>query len=779
MSESESDTVTYDTGRDLPLQIYNADDERDVADAIQEHSEQLTWHKLGDTTRNYSIVYNQASDPVAALGELIANSIDATLMRRYYERHGRDYDPAHELNSYTDAERLLTGDEVVEVVADGPKPDGFASAEKPYAYPNIGVLDRGHGQPAHRFEDTLVGFFLPGEQKDEFPFVQGRFGMGGSAVLPHSGDRMYKFIASASMDYPGRWTWTLVRDSPNVEERYFEFLKFNNELPMFTGPFESRKIGTVVRVYDYHYSSEVSRVPGEISSRFVELLDREMIRTPIPIRANERRTGYKSPSSARTNGLLDKLETRAETRGLIKRDFIEHFNFGGRVGRRPVRFVVLESDYDIEQDDGFRVKPDDLKSKYVGSALQRSQALFFTRNNQTHGDLGSTFLDNKCKKPRLSQDMLVFVDFSEFEPLEDLFKPSRDRMASSRVVKRIKDGLIDLIKGHDWLTSEEQRRRNQSQTEQREEKQSEIVREIANQNKDFAQMLKTGDLAPVREPTGDDSDDDPLCPLGQFPSTFEVITWRRGGDFRTWTAGKMYSQNHPVNKTQVLHFLLDAEDRYFDRNDRNGNFRFNADEEVVDNWGLNAGVLEVRLDEPGSDVEPGDTREITFTVTRHNRTPLQESVTVEYVEPVDYDTSSPQSDGDNTESRDLPDFRRVTEDGRVNTLAWDDSRLPGEMDQTTPVMVEEDGTGLQLYINHDMSAVRNYMRRKNLTDLDKDYVATVWDAGIQLYTTATYYHLNEKHEDLNPTDIIGDAIAGVAVTMLDQHIEDEELVGAN
>jgi hypothetical protein len=771
MSESPTDAAIRDTGAALPKRIYNAADEREVTRALEEHSEQLTWHNLGDQTRNYSVVYNQASDPVSALGELIANSIDATLMRRYYESHGRHYDPAHGLNSYDDARELLTGDEEVEIVADGPKPSSFKDGEKPHCYPNLAVLDRGHGQPAEEFEDTLVGFFLPGQQKDEFPFVQGRFGMGGSAVLPHSGDRMYKFIASASMDEPGRWTWTVVRDAPAQHERRFEYLKFGNELPVFTGMFEARQVGTVVRVYDYNFTSNIRRQPGELSSRFIELLDRELVRSPVPIRANERRDDYKNPASANTRGILSKLERDKD--GLVKRDLTEHYNFGSALGERAVRIIVLKSDYELEAAGISESK----KNRFTSSTLQSETAVFFTRNDQTHGDLGSSFLKTRCKKPRTGKDMLVFADFSEFEPLEDLFKPSRDRLTDQEITMTLKDGLIDLIKNHDWLSEEEERRRNHIQTEERDEERSEIVENIAEENEDFAALLDSGELAEVSDPeSDDDAEDEPLCDLGRFPSRLEVLTWFHDDEYRTWTSGRPYTQQHPVNRTQVIQFLLDAHDRYFERGDRPGSFEYTIDGDCVNSWNHRNGILTVRLAEP-TDADPGDSREATFRVERHNRTPLQEHVEIEYTEPVDHSPPSPNDPDNSSDGRGLPDTVKATEDGRGESTAWDD--VPEEMNERIPVVPVEDGTGLRLFVNHDMSAYRNYVSRKDLTEADKEYVATVWDAGIQLYTTATYYHLQNERDDIDLTNIVGPAMGGVAVTMLDQHIDDDELVGGD
>lgn len=778
MSDRGTTASRYDTGKDLPLRIYNADDERGVTEAIEENSNRLSWHKLGDTTRNYSVVYNQASDPVGALGELVANSADAILMRRYYEQHGDSYDPKHGLNSYNDARDLLTGDERIEIKATGPKPDKWkhvSNSEKPYAYPNISVLDRGHGQPAEKFEDTIVGFFLPGESKDEFPFTQGRFGMGGSAVLPHSGDRMYKFIASASMDRPGEWTWTLVRDSPDETQRHFEYLKFNDSVATFTGEFEDRQIGTVVGVYDYNFTSNIARSPTEISSRFIELLDREMVRSPVTIRSNELRRGYKDPASATTRGILDKIENiqkSDEKPDLVKRDFTEHHDFGRELGERAVRIVVFRADHELEER-GIDTRK---KNRFVSTTLQSQESVFFTRNEQTHGGLGMSFLKTRCKKPRVGREMLIFIDFSEFEPLEDLFVPSRDRLTENEISMKLKTKLKGLIKTHDWLTEEEERRRNHMQAEQRDEERSEIVQDIAEENPDLAQLLENGELADVKNTDGDEDSDDPLCDLNRFPSRFEVLTWFQNDEFRTWTSGNSYTQKHPTNKTQVVQFLLDAHDRYFERDDRPGKLGYNTNDGTVKGWSLNSGILTVRLSEPGDDTSPGDTRDITFTVSRQNRSPLQETIEVRYTDPVDYDVNPPGDPDDNSDKKGLPKTIPITEDGRGDTTAW--GNVPGTVDESTPVVVLEDSEGITLYVNHDMSAYRNYIARKNLSPSDKDYVSDVWDAGIQLYTTATYYHLQQKHEEIDPTQFIGTAMAGVSVTMLDQHIDDEDLVGA-
>jgi hypothetical protein len=778
MSESESETefesITYETGRELPMEIYDADDERDVTEAIEKHSNRLTWHTIGRNEGNDATVHNQAAGPVGALGELIANAVDATLLRRYFEQYNDEYQSEHGIESYADARELLTGDETIEITADGPKPDTWKNAEKPYDYPNIAVLDHGHGQTATNFEDTFVDLFTPGQQKREFPFAQGQFGMGGSAVLPHSGNRMYKFIATAPMERPGDWTWTLIRDTPNPRKRHFEYMKFGGDLPTFSGKFEDRKIGTVVRVYDYNFTSNIGRQPGEISSRFLELIDREMLLSPVPIRANERRDGFKSGSSATSRGLLDKIETLQNDDSepdLIQRDHTTHHFFGERIGRREVRVVTFKHDDDLEEE-GINSNK---KNPFVVSTLTEKRAIFLTRNNQTHGDLGSTFLKTKCNKPRVGKDTLVFVDFSDFEPLVDVFKPSRDRLCKNAVTKNLKDELQRLLKNDEWLSDEEERRRNRINSQNVEEEESEIAQKIAEENDMVLQVKKNGDYSTSKH-DGDDTDDEPLCPLSRFPSRFEIITYKRNNEFKLWQSGRTYREKQAVNRNQMVRFLLDADDGYFTRSDRPGELSHNLNESEIADWNLSGGALEVWFNEPADDIVPGDTRTATFSVERYDREPLQQSLQIRYTEPVERDRSSPSDRDKNTENQGLPPAVVVSEDGRGDTTAWD--RVPTEFDEKTPARVIYDGS-LSVHVNIDCEPFREYIRRKNLTERDKKYVKTVWKAGFRLYGMTTYHMLTDKYEKVPVDDLTADALAGIGVTMLDQHIDDEDLTGAN
>jgi hypothetical protein len=84
--------------------------------------------------------------------------------------------------------------------------------------PSYLVVDKGEGQTPNSFKDTFLS--LTKQNKDDIPFVQGRFNCGGTGVLPFCGDHKYELImsrrdpsapAAASDGTKDLWGFTLVR----------------------------------------------------------------------------------------------------------------------------------------------------------------------------------------------------------------------------------------------------------------------------------------------------------------------------------------------------------------------------------------------------------------------------------------------------------------------------------------------------------------------------------------------------------------------------------------
>lgn len=218
-----------DACRDVLLRLARAQDDRAVAAILDDpFFAAMEWRPLGGNAANYGIIHSQQSDPVNALCEKPVNSMDHVLLKmcriagddpkgkgapRTMRSAVRKYlgirDGDFGLLPYERVGELARS---VMIVADGDR-----------ERPNITVVDRGEGQVPADFETTLLS--LQRGNKNSIRFVQGKYNMGGTGVLPFCASG-YELIASrrsgelAAAPGGGRggWGFTLVREKPDVPE---------------------------------------------------------------------------------------------------------------------------------------------------------------------------------------------------------------------------------------------------------------------------------------------------------------------------------------------------------------------------------------------------------------------------------------------------------------------------------------------------------------------------------------------------------------------------------
>ncbi len=161
------------------------------------------WRPVGDKLDNHGIINNQQVEPVDAFVEKITNSIDAVLISECLER---GIDPTSHDAPETVKEavaKFIEGNDSklkerdglhshwvergidvtgisrrVTVVATGYTPkenDGRGC-------PTISVIDDGEGQTPKKFPETLLK--LGSSNKQKVLFAQGKWGQGGTGVLP-------------------------------------------------------------------------------------------------------------------------------------------------------------------------------------------------------------------------------------------------------------------------------------------------------------------------------------------------------------------------------------------------------------------------------------------------------------------------------------------------------------------------------------------------------------------------------------------------------------------
>jgi len=732
--------------------ILSAKAEAEVTAALDEFARtfDVDWTPIGGQDNNYGVVENQSSSPLGALNEIVSNGIDAILRRRYRERHGDEYQDKHELTSYAVAgDELLDGTEEVRIIADGAKGTSGAT--------NITVRDNGEGQPYADFADTFVGLLKPGEAKQGWPFLQGQFGMGSTAVLPHCGERGYKAIFSAGMENPEHWTWTVVRC--NRSGNAYEYLTLDGALPDFTGSLgDGQQVGTFIKMFDYDLPAH-----SNINSHLSYKMARTVTDVPVPIMLDERRDYQSHIMQKSLDGFKQLISKHSE--------YVQHrktrtYDFGGELGERDVDLVVFKPDNVVKDDDSLDLQHDK-RRKLVSYSKQQDRAVFFTVNGQVHGDKGLSFIKNRCDKYHISKDTVAFVDFSDLGPaqLTDLFTPARDRLQDKQMAKRLESGMQDLITNDPMLVEEEQRRRERFTKDKRDEKMGDLLDELVDRNPALLDFLKDGDRV-SGDTSGDGADTRDEYEAPFFPDTLQIID--DNGELWDVEEDGRYEVEAPVDGNGWISFYLNAPDNFFTR-DENQGVRIIQPQDVYLSDGLSRGVWTVQLQGLEA-AQPGMTLPVQVDVGAEGMESLTAQFNITYVESEEQpDGSATDDDQSWINQLDFPDIIPVYED------EWEDHTEPFDAD--TPVRIAGGGSDMQIYVNFDAGPIRDFMSRYNFRKTGKEAVKETWKVGVAFYALSTFIEVDEEFPSdlVDPDHVAEVSMRGIVQSMLDQQVSEDEL----
>lgn len=193
--------------KQLLLELLEAEYEDDAIALLSkrglfEDANSKRWVALGNMPNNQSVVHAQQSSPAAALVEKFTNGLDAILLSRCKAQSIDPRSVAAPPNMSKAVQRWF-GD-----LSEKPTQEIRALAEENlvlYATgsksrPCLSFYDAGEGQLPENFPTTFCSLIYgsdEGSYKGAVPFVQGRFNMGGTGVLPFCGDdRKMQLIVS-------------------------------------------------------------------------------------------------------------------------------------------------------------------------------------------------------------------------------------------------------------------------------------------------------------------------------------------------------------------------------------------------------------------------------------------------------------------------------------------------------------------------------------------------------------------------------------------------------
>ena len=575
--------MTNDDIKEFALELARADTENEVIDILKQTEYwdmDDSWREYGDNPQNLSIIGNQQSRGDSALVEKLINSVDAVLMKECL-RKGINPNSEQAPQSIVEAQKQFFG------IYNG-KLSSLDSAERKKiadniwliatgtkSNPSFSIIDKGEGQSPEQMPKTILS--LTKSNKNTIGFVQGKYGMGGSGVLPFCGcennvlfiisKRSHEIDAEVDKEIYGEdetrnlWGVTVVRrEDPKGQEKnsHYTYLAPQGKILSFradellllprsgTHPkiFDSRlNSGTFIKLYEYDIGT------GLKSAIYFNLYYRLALLIPdvaLPITMLEGR-GYQADSDSITlAGLSVRLEDDP------KQNLEPGFPSTG-----SMTIDGEKLDYSIY---AFKKNEESKKSKKESYA---KEGVIFSINGQAHGFLSADFFSRRnVGMNYISDSILVTVDSSKMtrRKQEELFMASRDRLANKPIRRLIEEELEKIIGKHAGLKALRNKRREEMTKNALEEEKplKDIFSKLIKNSPNLAKVLSSGfkisnpfDFRSVAasetEFTGE-----------KFPSYFKL-------------SKNCDEKPHPINQESFrVQYETDVENNYFQRDEDPG-----------------------------------------------------------------------------------------------------------------------------------------------------------------------------------------------------------------
>lgn len=556
--------------------------------------DQTRWRYLGGMPNNQSIVHAQQSTAAAALVEKFTNGQDALLLR-YCKAAGIDPRGEKAPRSMSTAIEEFLGDKseaFAEAANDIKARDVlrkyaeeslvlYATGSK--ARPSLSLYDNGEGQFAKDFPSTFCSLIHGaggGSYKGAIPFVQGRFNMGSSGVLPFCSEKykMQLIVSRVPADIAGgdehEWAFTVICFFPSAKDPSWHYLVGPDEAILTGGsepmgllpqvgaksgeitPPRERIVpsGTLVKMYDF--KAPRSNICGELFRKVEEFL----LRPPLPLRMVECRTGY-SANVVRVT-VWDRLGAWAK--GKLE----PGFENGASIS------VQLETGEKIPVE--IRVFKASKRSSADTDVDQPQTGLRAMINGQSHAKRDAQFFRTKAvDKEHIAGSMLVLLDCTSLgqDSRNAIFMSNRETFREDPLLTELFKKIQRELKNHEGLIDLDKRRYEEKIKDAvNDEDGIKALEELLQTDKDLAELFGTnfpGSVAAKSAKEGKDGDiKEPPTPFKgeQFPSYF-----KRKDD--------SVSVEVEIAKGEIgrVSFKTDVKNEYFSRKKIPGQETFNGD----------------------------------------------------------------------------------------------------------------------------------------------------------------------------------------------------------
>ncbi|HUS70081.1 MAG TPA: hypothetical protein VM075_04800 [Anaerolineae bacterium] len=741
----------------LLMDLISADSEDDVKTIVDNHpliSKPNNWTPYGSETSVGTFLAQQES-PVAALTEKIMNSIDALLVKECALR-GIDPCDGSAPRTMRDAVEQFYGikggdySELGETRRRELASNVWVIAEGSRRRPNLIVADKGEGQHPEDFAQTLVAIHKTA--KRGIPFVQGRFHMGGTGVLPNCGEHKYQLVLSRkhpTLLKTGQrdlWGFTLVRRHPlSASDRapWFEYCVAPGG-SMFSFPGKDLNIlpegevlssGTYIKMFNYYLPH-----PSTITLDLWRELNRWLHQPALPVLLYEHREFRgRVPSKVL---LGNRMRLAIDERDSVEPGFpISIVAKLGRFGRRNIEITVF--------------REGTAKTEFTS----QSEAVFFTVNGQTHASLGRSFLANRAKLGHLADYMLVHVDCTHVDPgvFFDNFMGTRDRMRKTETTEEVQTILAEELRKHEGLKELENLRREQQIMKNPKNKQfiEGVVERLVKRNRFLATYLGLG--GPIHPGTQPGESTVQQYVGSRFPTFLRLQ--------REQPVKKI-----PLNSYARLQLETDACNDYLSRDIDSGSLIISPD--LADSYRLWNGVITMKL-VPPQHTRVGKAHPLVVELTRPYDDALSVGINIEYVPPVEKVTREPgQPRKPRANSYHLPEPILVYKDPQPDCMTWEKLGWTGE---DIAKVIPSGEERLDTYINMDSDALHSYLRLAKRSDPQIAHIKG-------LYQISIFLHSLVFHSDLSQIDGVDQAqllpqvmksVAKITLDLIHRDLEDE------
>lgn len=744
----------------LLKKLLSAPDENEVVEIIKNNpalSDDSRWVPFGQNRMNFSTIDNQQQSPIGALIEKITNAIDALLLNECIVAGIDPEGDAAPSNMQEAVEKFFgipRGDfsEIMDSKRREFAKNILIIAEGSKEQPNIIVVDRGEGQHPSDFQHTFLS--LSRQNKVNIKFVQGKYNMGGTGVLPYCGEYHYQLLLSRrnpkllSQGREDIWGFTLVRLKPYVAEDFkhtwYEYVTDENGEPFIVeaqelqvvSDFDALESGSLVKMYSYQLP------PGSRSDITLDLwreLNRLLFLPALPLLLYDAR--FQKGHTASGKVLLgNKVRIMLDERDKVEK--------GGRFTINDVdfeKFGLLNIEVTV-------FKPDSLVSK--DEFTSDKEAVIFTINGQSHGSLSRAFLKSEVGLTYLSKTMLVNVDCTGVNPAirDSVFMPSRDRMRDNESKRKIETVLAKELRDHDGLKTLNKIRQEQIWSKSPKDTRyiEEFVSDLLKEDKTLKDILGlTGTIKDITEPG-------PTVIINFVGKRFPTFLHVKDKNIKENGIKEI-----PVNSFVRVEFETDATNDYFDREMEAGKLIITPS--VSRSQKLWNGKLSMKL-VPEDNAVVGKRQTIRVEMTRPYDDSLILDFEIVYGKPTVPNTHPTGStEPPQGVSYNLPKRTLVWREGWEN-LGWSGSDISEVVERR--FINEEDGKNRsvvsEVQINGDTDVLHHFLRTNQIESGRQEAIKNTYQTAIFLYSLVIFNDLKR----INRTDLFSEFMKSVAKILL-------------